>query len=213
MSANSQASGSFENRMQDISEYLKSKVIDPAETEKKRILEDAEAERKKILDDARAEAEKIIDDAKKEADKQKSALDSALHIASRQAVDSLKLALEKEVLKQSIEEPVGDILSAEAVMKECLNQIIEIYLNSDSEAVDLVLSRELHQKLSDYLKDQIREKAASTVTLSSETIPSGFSVKLSDKQLEYDFSQESLVELLSQFLRPELREYLFSKQG
>ncbi|MFW5808516.1 MAG: hypothetical protein ACOCWH_05650, partial [Spirochaetota bacterium] len=99
MSANSQASGSFENRMQDISEYLKSKVIDPAETEKKRILEDAEAERKKILDDARAEAEKIIDDAKKEADKQKSALDSALHIASRQAVDSLKLALEKEVLK------------------------------------------------------------------------------------------------------------------
>ncbi len=210
MSSN-QSAGSFENRMQDISDYLKTRVIDPAEAEKDRILEEAQAEKKKILDEARNEAETIVQDAKKQAEQEKASLESALRIAARQAVDSLKIALENEVLKKSIEEPTSNVLSSEEAVKESLKEIIDIYLNKGTESVELVLSDGLKQKLSDYVKSEISSNASQVITVSDDTVPAGFSVKLSDKQLVYDFSQESLVQLLSQYLRPELREYLFSK--
>lgn len=211
MSSNSQSAGSFENKMQDISNYLKTRVIDPAETEKSRILEEAEAQKRRILEEAKKEAEIIVDNAKKEAQQQKASLDSALRIASRQAVDSLKIALESEVLKKSIEEPAGAVLSSEDAVRESLKEIIDIYLKRGDESVELVLSEQLKAKLSDYIKSAVSGNASATIAISQDTVPTGFSVKLSGKQLVYDFSQESLVQLLSQYLRPELRDYLFSK--
>jgi V/A-type H+-transporting ATPase subunit E len=211
MSAAGQSQGSFEDKMQNISEYLKTKVIDPAQSEKAKILEEAEAEKKQILENAKNEADKIITEAKSQAEQEKASLNSALRIASRQAVDSLKIALESEVLTKSVQEPSGAVLSSEEIIKNTLNEIIDIYLNKGSESVELVLSDQLKAQMSDYLKNEIKQKSASNISLSSESVPTGFSVKLNQKQLVYDFTQESLVELLSTYLRPELRGYLFSK--
>ena len=74
-------SGSFEDKIKNISDYLKSSVISPAENEKAAIIASAKAEADKIVADARAEAAKLLDDAKIKAKHEEATLESALRIA------------------------------------------------------------------------------------------------------------------------------------
>lgn len=211
MSNISASAGTFEGKMQVITDYLKNKVVDPAEQEKQRILGEAETEKKRIIEAAKKEAETIISDAKAEASRQESTLQSALRIAGKQAIGTLKQTLESEILKQSVEQPVKSVLSSEELVKQFVKEAIDMFMQKESGNAELVLSDDLKAGLSDYIKNEIVSKSGGKVSLSSEKVPTGFSVVLSDKKLMYDFSQESMVELLAEYLRPELRTYLFEK--
>lgn len=203
---------SFEEKINDISDYLKNKVLDPAEKEKENIVSQANQEKEKIINDAKKEAEKIISDAKSKAEHELKTLESSLRIASKQAVDSLKLVLEKEVLKQTLEEPANKSLNSEAVLKDFIAEVINIYMKSNEVSdLEVVLSDNMKSKLKDYIKSQAKDSFKDKIALSTERIPSGFSVVMKDKGMMFDFSQESIVELLSDYLRPELRKFLFEK--
>lgn len=208
MSNTTQSSQTFETKMQNISDYLKERVLDPAEQEKKTILADAREESSRIIEDARKEAGRILAEAKENAEREKNSLHSALRIASKQAVDTLKQALEKSLLKQLVAEPVSGVMSSEEVVKSFITEVIK---TTDGQSAEIMLSDDLKKKISDYVKSEIITKSSSKIALSAENIPSGFAVVLSDKQLMLDFAEESLVELLSGFVRSELREYLFEK--
>ncbi|HRX14874.1 MAG TPA: hypothetical protein P5123_01020 [Spirochaetota bacterium] len=208
MSNTTQSPQTFETKMQNISEYLKGRVLDPAEQEKKNILAEAREESSRIIEEARKEAEKIVAEAKEHAEREKNSLHSALRIASKQAVDTLKQALEKSLLKQLVAEPVSGVMSSEEVVKSFITEVIK---TTDGQSAEIMLSDDLKKKISDYVKSEIITKSSSKIALSAENIPSGFAVVLSDKQLMLDFAEESLVELLSGFVRSELREYLFEK--
>lgn len=208
MSNTTQSPQTFETKMQNISEYLKGRVLDPAEQEKKNILAEAREESSRIIEEARKEAEKIVAEAKEHAEREKNSLHSALRIASKQAIDTLKLALEKSVLKQLVAEPVSGVISSEEVVKSFIAEVIK---TTAGQSVEIMISDDLKNKISDYVKNEIVAKSSSKIALSAENIPSGFAVVLSDKQLMLDFTEESLIELLSGFIRSELREYLFEK--
>jgi len=55
------------------------------------------------------------------------------------------------------------------------------------------------------------KKSKEKIVLSEDSVLSGFSVVLKDGRLVYDFSDESITELISEFLREDLRHYLFNK--
>ena len=200
---------SLDSKIKDISDYLKSSVLDPAEKEKESIIASAKEESAKIIADARKQAEDMLAKAKKESDALKHNTDSALKIAAKQSVDKLKMALEKEVLSFTFDKPVKDSLKSEHVLKELVAGVVKHY--SDKGAFAIVLSDELKKTLSSYVQEQVSLKGAAGIKLSDETIPSGFSIVSGNGVLKYDFSEESVVELLTEFIRPELREALFSK--
>ncbi|MBN2435701.1 MAG: hypothetical protein JXK07_10590 [Spirochaetes bacterium] len=208
MSNTTQSPQTFETKMQNISEYLKERVLDPAEQEKKNILAEAREESSRILEEARKEAGKIVAEAREHAEREKNSLHSALRIASKQAIDTLKLALEKSVLKQLVAEPVSGVISSEEVVKSFIAEVIK---TTAGQSAEIMISDDLKNKISDYVKNEIIAKSSSKIALSAENVPSGFAVVLSDKQLMLDFTEESLIELLSGFVRSELREYLFEK--
>ena len=64
-------------------------------------------------------------------------------------------------------------------------------------------------KLNDYLADAVGK--VSGIRLSAENVPSGFAVSVSGTGLRFDFTEESVVELLTEYIRPELRKMLFNK--
>jgi V/A-type H+/Na+-transporting ATPase subunit E len=200
---------SLDSKIKDISDYLKSSVLEPAEQEKETIITQAQKDAAKIIEDAKKEAEEIVAKAKKEADALKQNTESALKIAAKQSIDKLKMALEKEILSFGVTEPVKNALKSEEVIKELVSDVLKHY--SDKGAFAIVLSDELKKTLSSYINEQINSKGVTEIELSEETIPSGFAVVSSDGVLKYDFSEDSVVELLTEFIRPELRKALFSK--
>jgi V/A-type H+-transporting ATPase subunit E len=203
---------SFEDKINDISQYLKTKVLDPAEIEKNSIIKEANEQKQQIIQEAEKEAQRIINAAKSKAEHEQKNLESSLRISAKQAVNSLKLILEKDVLTKSIQEPVNKVLNDDALLKEFITEIINIFLKSDEvPSLEVALSESMQKKLSDFIKQKSKDAVQNKLDLSSETIPDGFHVVLKDSGMMYDFSAESIVELLSNYLRPELRKYLFEK--
>jgi V/A-type H+/Na+-transporting ATPase subunit E len=200
---------SLDSKIKDISDYLKSSVLEPAEKEKEEIIANAEAEAAKIIEDAKKQAEEVLTKAKKESDVLKQNTESALKIAAKQSVDKMKTALEKEILSFSVNEPVKNALKSEDVVKELIIEVLKHY--SDKGAFAVVLGDSLKKSISSYVKEQISSTGAKGIRLSDENLPNGFSVISENGVLRYDFTEESVIELLTEFLRPELRKALFSK--
>jgi len=201
-----------DEKIQNISEHLKNNVIVPAEEEKTRIIAEANSEKEAIIADAEKRAAAIIKDAEEKAKQEKANMESALRVAAKQAKDSLKIAFEKEVLKQSIEAPVKEMMSDENVLKEFVSEIVKLYLGQDSkDEIELVISAEMKTKLEKFIKSDVVKKTKEKMAISEESIPSGFTVVFTEGNIMLDFSTEAVVELLAEYLRPALRGYLFEK--
>ena len=198
-----------DSKIKDITDFLKSSVLEPAEQEKAAIISDAKNESAKIIADAKKEAESIIENAKKEAETMKHNTESALKIAAKQSVDKLKLVLEKEVLTAAVAAPVKEAMKSEELIKGFVSEFLKIYADKGSFSVELPAA--LKEKLASYVKNQIDSLGAKGITLSDETLPSGFAISASDGSLRYDFTDDSVTELLTEYIRPELRKALFSK--
>ncbi|MBP8082053.1 MAG: hypothetical protein KAZ87_02500 [Spirochaetes bacterium] len=203
-------SGSFEDKIKNISDYLKSSVINPAESEKAAIIASAKADADKIIADARAEAAKLLDDAKIKAKHEEATLESALRIASKKALDVLKSAIENELLKNAADLSVKSALSSADVIKPLVSELIKAYVSSgNKDEAEIVLSDDLKKNLSEFVKSEIVKSAEKKLSLSDSKISGGFSLYLKDKKLSLEFSDESIASLLSDQLRSEMRKYLF----
>lgn len=205
---NSVKINSLDSKMKDLSDYLRKSVLDPADEEKQNIIGNAENEAVRIIEDAKKEAEKIVKNAQTESDNIKAKADSALNIAARQAVDTLKTAFEKEILTSTVVKPAKEAMKSEAVIKEFVTEVVKSYSNNDN-LYELSLSGEIKGKLNDYLADAVGK--AEGIKLSAENVPSGFAVSVSGSGLKFDFTEESVIELLTEYIRPELRKMLFNK--
>ncbi|HNW83209.1 MAG TPA: hypothetical protein PKG52_09995 [bacterium] len=199
---------SLDSKIKDISDYLKSSVLDPANEQKSAIISEAKNEAAGIIEKAKNEAASILKNAKKESEAVKLNTESALKIAAKQSVDKLKMALEKEVLAFSVTEPVKSALKSEQLIKEFISEVIKQYSTG---SFSIAISDNMKKNMSSYIESQIAAHAGSKITLSKEILPSGFSVIAQNGVLRYDFTEESVIELLIEYLRPELRKSLFSK--
>ncbi|MBN2693553.1 hypothetical protein JXR93_02725 [bacterium] len=205
-------SSSFGDKVKGLSEYLKQNVIDPAEKEKESILQEALKKQKEIIDQAKKEAEEIIKNAEKEAQRKASEVNSALQIAAKQAIGQLKLTLEKEVLNSSVTANVKDALKSDAVIKNALTDLINLYFKGEgTEDLELILSEDTKKALDSFIKKDVLEKAKGKITLSNQRIPAGFQVVFKDSKIMFDFSADAISELLKEYVRPELRAVLFGK--
>lgn len=199
---------SLDSKIKDISDYLRSSVLDPANEQKNAIISEAEKEAAGIIDNAKREAAAILKEAKKDAESLRLNTESALKIAAKQSVDRLKMALEKEVLAFSVAEPVKSAIKNEQIIKDFISEVIKQYSQG---SFSIALNSEMKKNIAAYVESQIASKAASKITLSEENLPSGFSVISKNGALRYEFTEESVVELFTEYLRPELRKALFSK--
>jgi vacuolar-type H+-ATPase subunit E/Vma4 len=207
---NSGKINSLDSKMKDLSDYLRKSVLDPADEERRTIVENAEKQASLIIEKAEKEASEIIKKAQIQSDNIKAKTDSALNIARRQTVDTLKSALEKEILSSVVEKPVKAALKSEELIKGFVAEVLKIY-SSDAVSYELSLSGEMKEKLNDYLVENLGKVVEGGIKLSDENLPTGFAVSVDGSGLRFDFKEESVVELLTEYIRPELRKLLFTK--
>lgn len=201
-----------EEKIRDISQYLRKNILDVAENEKKKIIDEAEIEKKRIIEEAEKKASEILKSAHDKAEQEKRNSESAIKIAAKQAVGILKQNLEKEVLKKVVEKPVKEINASDNMLKELLKEVLNIYLTKEtSGASELIVSEKLKNNLLDFVKSEIINMANKKIMLSDETIPDGFAVVIKENGLMFDFSSPAIIELISNYVRPEIRKYLFEK--
>jgi len=198
----------MEIQVQELIDKIKKDGIESASEEAARIKQKADTEASQILETAKKEAADILAKGKQDAERFEKAGVAALEQASR----NLILAFRGEIqalLDNIVAEQVGKAYGDE-VLKAVLPDLIKSWATkggNDSPAV--LLPEASLKKLSDYFKGKLSAQLKKGVELKPDkNLEGGFRIAEKDGSAYYDFSADSVAELLSAYLNPRLAEIL-----
>lgn len=201
----------FENeKIHKICEILKKDTLEPAEKKAALILEEAEKKAELLIRKAEKQAEDLLQKAKMSVAQEKKVFESSLAQGVKQSLETLKQEIEKSLfhpildslVESKLKNPncVAEIIEAliQAIKKEGLSSSLIAYIPehlSKEEVNQLLLIETLNE-----LKDH-------SVQLGN--FVGGAKVKLVDKSMMLEMTEETLKELMVKFIRTDLRKYFF----
>ena len=206
----------MEVQLQELIDKIKKDGIESASGEAARIKSEAEAEAARIVSAARKEADDIVSRGKADAARSEKAGIAALEQASR----NLVLAFKGEIQSLLDKLVTGAATSAysENTLKEVLPGLLKEWVSSHSsnakggsESLDLLLPENELNKLKGWATSALAAELNKGLELKSDRhLAAGFKIANKDGSAYYDFSAESVAEMLSAYLNPHLAEILKS---
>jgi len=205
-------------------ERLRSEGVGSGRAEAEKIVRDAQAEAQTILSKAKAEADQIVNGARTEATNLEKAGRQSLEVAARDTALDLKNRLSQQAARE-----VKHLVNEEVQRQEILEKLILEVAGRAREktvgtgAVEILLPEKVIS-LDDIAKDPAHLQASSLgrfanlvasdmlrqgVTLnSSPNVKAGIKVRLTDKGIDLDLSDNAIADLLMQHLQPRFRALL-----
>ena len=194
-------------QVQELIDKIKKDGIDSASEESAKIKQDAEAEAKRILDAAKKEAAKVSEKARQDAERFEKAGVAALEQASRNLLlvfrDEVQALLDRLVAQQLKESYSDDVL------KKVLPEVLSAWGPKEQGSLDVLLSAASLTKLKSFFETKLAKEIKKGLELRSDsTLSGGFRIASKDGSAYYDFSADSVAEMLCAYLNPRLAEIL-----
>jgi V/A-type H+-transporting ATPase subunit E len=194
-------------QLQELINKIKKDGIESASNEANTMISQANADAKRIVDAAQREAANIIERGKADAEKFEKASIAAVEQASRNLVLAFKdeiQALLNTICVQSTSNNLGD-----DVLKTIIPEIIKNWNAKGSDNLAVLLSEADLKKLESFLTDKLSAELKKGLELKADkNLSSGFRIAAKDGSAYYDFSAESVAELMSSYVNPRLQEIL-----
>ena len=203
---------------------LKNDGIEKGQKDAEKIIEKSQKAAEKIISNAKSESEKIIADAIKKAKFIETAGRKSLLLAARNTTLELKsfflekfsaklqkaISLElkdKEILKKMIIQVAGDSgLSSEKNSEVVLPQRI---FDSNIENLQVQPDKIKNDILTKFVATQLRSQLKEGVTFSiGNNHQKGVIFKLTDKNVQVEFDEKSITDILLKHLQPRFRAIL-----
>jgi len=189
-------------QVKELIDKIKHEGVLAAEAEAEKIVADAEEKAAQLIKDAQAKAESFKAQAEKEIGQQEAAGREAL----KQAARDVLIGLDKQLMKRfdTVMNEAVDAALTPSLTEKIIIDMVHAWTEKGEEGVKIVLST----KDAEQLKEALKKKLAQNLKEGVEIIPSakftkGFRIGGSSGVL-YDFSKESIAEVLSQALSPDL---------
>jgi V/A-type H+-transporting ATPase subunit E len=194
-------------QLQELIDKIKKDGIESASDEAARLKSQAEAEAKRIVEAANKEAEAIIARGRADAERSEKAGIAALEQASRNLVLAFQAeiqALLDKIIARGVSASFG-----EDTLKAVLPELVKSWAAKGSDDLALILPEALLGKLQGYFSEKLTAELKKGLELKSDrNLGAGFRIANRDGSAYYDFSAESVAELLSAYLNPRLAEIL-----
>jgi V/A-type H+-transporting ATPase subunit E len=197
----------MEIQLQELIDTIKKDGIESASEEASRITAQAEGEARRIVEAAQKEAADIVARGKADAERSEKAGIAALEQASRNLVLAFKGEIEAllaRIVAARVEAAYGD-----DVLKAIIPDLVKNWASTGADFLDLILGEESLNKLRSYFNGELAAELSRGVELKSDrNLGAGFHIANKDGSAYYDFSAESVADLLSAYLNPKLSEIL-----
>ena len=197
----------MEIQLQELIDKIKKDGIESASEEASQIKAQAETEAGRIVEAARKEAADIVARGKADAERSEKAGVAALEQASRNLVLAFKGEIEAllaRIVAARVEASYGD-----DALKAIIPDLVKNWAAGGADSLDLILGEESLGKLRSYFNGELAAEISRGVELKSDrNLGAGFHIANKDGSAYYDFSAESVAELLSAYLNPRLSEIL-----
>lgn len=200
-----------QKKIQQLCELLKKDAVDPAKREAEGILDEAKAKAQEIITEAEKQAHQLHETARKEIEQERNIFQSFMAQAAKQSVESLRQEIEKKFFKSELSQLVKQQTSDPKIIARLIEVVLTaiqkdgISANLSAVVAQSIPSKEVNALLAQNLLAQLREKSVVLGNFSG-----GIQVKVHDKDLTLDITDEALVELLNTY-RKGFRELVFSQ--
>ena len=198
----------MEVQLQELIDQIKKDGVEAAETEAEAIVKAAKEKAEQIIADAQAQADRILADAKAENDRMTRASEDAIRQASRNLLISFRESVTRE-LRSITEENVTAVYSSDAFAQLIIN-VVECWASKpDAEDIAVILNSEDLKKLEETLLAALKERMLKGITLkANDNFDGGFRIAVNNGSAYYDYSDEAVVDMLSNYLSPKVTELL-----
>ena len=198
----------MEIQLQELIDQIKKDGVEAAETQAEEILKSAKDEAERIISDAKAQADKIMSDTKNENEKTVKSGEDAIRQAGRNLLITFRESVVKE-LNAIIGEKVSSVYSSDALSQLIIKAVEGWLAKPEADDISVILSSDDLEKLEDTLQAELKAKMFTGVTLkANDNFDGGFRIAVNGDGAYYDYSKESVTDMLSNYLSPKITALL-----
>lgn len=191
--------------LENLIEKIRKEAIERGRAEAETIIEKARGEAAAMVKNAEKQAAKIVGDAETRSAKTQENTQHALQQAAR----DIELALKERIgvlFDRVFKRKVADTLSPEFLEKLILD-LVKTW--AEKGAVNVVVNPDIQSKLETLLFSHLKDELKKGVTLTAGPgMTKGFRLEMKDGSVYYDFSDETIADVLKEFVNPSLRALL-----
>ncbi len=199
------------DKVKKICEVLKKETLEPAKKEADRIIAKARVDGEKIIEDAKREAQKLQEEAKKRIEEERNVFQASINLACKKSLDTLKQEIEKKLFNEELDHFIRKQMNHPDIVAELISAIVKgiekegIDVNLKALISSTVSPQAVNQALAKGIVDRLKEKSVEI-----GDIMGGAQVKIVDKNLTVDMTDEALKTLLANFIREDFRSVIFA---
>jgi V/A-type H+/Na+-transporting ATPase subunit E len=199
-----------EDKIQKICDALRKETLEPAKKEAEELVAEAKARGEQIIADARAEAEKILAHAKVNIEQERNIFHSSLEQSAKQGLEELRQTIEKKLFNDELQHLVSKQTRDPKVIAKLVEAMVKAVekegVKTDISAIipQTVKPADVNALLAEGILNRLKEGGVVVGGFSG-----GVQVKLHGEKMTIDMTEQSLIDLLSKYLRKDFREMVF----
>ncbi len=196
-------------QLENLLQKIQDEAVTKADETAKQKISDAEKKAAEIIADAEKKAAEIIADAEKKAEQFAENGKKSLEQAARDVLIYLRKSIDKQ-FETLIRKSVPEIIPIEVVQEILIKLATEARTKGTSaEGIRIFLSPNEYKSLTDFFMNRFHEEVKKGAEFHPmPSIKAGFRICLRDKDVEYDYSDDVIVQMLSNLISPVLDEIL-----
>jgi V/A-type H+-transporting ATPase subunit E len=197
----------MEIQLQELLERIRSEGVETAKQQAEEIIRKAQSEALEIVNRAKKEAKEAQEEAARRIEAMERASRESLLQASRDAMIALKQSVQR-LLDTAIR---ADVTAAfdEKMAAQVIPEVLKALALGQANDVEVLLPPDLMKKIDASLSARLSKELSKGVMLKPyPSIDAGFRVAQVGSAAQYDFSAESLAQILSARVNAMLSDYL-----
>lgn len=202
----------MEIQVQELLERIRNEGIETAKKQAEEIIEKAQAQADEIIARAKKEAGDLLAEAKRRVASMDAASRESLLQASRDTMIALRQSVRmfvESALNADIEAAFNAKMAAQVIP-----EIVRILASSQSGDIEVLLPPALEEKIDASIAARLSKELARGITFRPyPAIDAGFRVAVEGSAVQYDFTAESIAQILSVRVNKLLAEYLKEASG
>ncbi len=195
-------------KVKKICEVLRKETLDPAKKEGEKIIAKAREDAEKIVQEAKRNGARIYEDAKKKVEEERNVFQASIHLACKKSIDTLKQEIENKLFNSALDAFIGDKTKDPKVIAELLSALVK---GIEKEGISGDLKGIIAKSVSpEAVNKELAKEVVARLKDNSAEIEGGAQVKIVDKNMTVDLSDEALKTLLAKFVRDDFRSVIFA---
>ena len=198
------------NKLQELTDRLYNEGLSKGKAEGEALLAQAKEKAAAIVEEARKEAEAIVGKARKDAEELSAKVSNDIRMASSQSMQATRMDIENLVVSKMVDTDVKKAMSSADFLKEVIIAVARNFSAQESSDISLVLPEALKGELEPFVKNELGKILGKGVEASfSKKIAGGFRIAPKDGGYFISMTDETMKELIGEYLRPATRKILF----